>query len=247
MEVTAIQGELQSMKYIVPIMFCMALALPSLPVLAAADMSCVKGDCKKTDPAKEAEKEMNKAAGIDVPIEAPVEQPAEGAAQPSQPAATAKALSPMKPDDAIREVQDAVSREASQRAGGTSYATGYAPSTQSGSCSPFDAAQRAFRDRITAEQRKHEAAQKPIADKVTDAQRFHIEEQLRISKVVTDNSLVHQARQKEVSAASAEYQRRLKEEGLVLRQRLADYAEELKPQQDKLRCLTFEQMVQMRK
>lgn len=234
------------MKYIVPIMFCMAVALPSLPVLAAADMSCVKGDCKKTDPAKEAEKEMNKAAGIETPIEAPVEQPADAEPQPSQPAATAKALTPMQPDDAIREVQQAVSKETSQRAGGASYATGFNPSSQMTSCSPFDAQQKSFRDRITAEQKKHEAQQKPIADKVTDGARLHIEEQLRISKVIAEGAAKHQARQKDVMAASADYQRKLKEEGLVIRQRLADYAEELKPTQDALRCLSHEQIMKRR-
>lgn len=220
------------MRQLVPVLFCLAaLALP--PAAHAAgkpDMSCVKGDCKKTDPAIEAAKEMNKAAGLpaNTNIDAPVES--------ARPALDSRAMMP--PDAAIREVQDAVNRESRQRSLAGSSASAYNFSGQSESCSPYKADQEAMRQKFANLAQQREPEQRVIGEKITAQQRMHIEDQLRIRQILNDSVAAHNVQQRQQEAQSAAYQQKVAAEGVVINEKIAANVRAHQETQLKLRCLT---------
>lgn len=219
------------MKYAFPFLVLMAFALPLPAAAQKADMSCVKGDCKKTDPAKEAEKEMHKAAGVDIPIEAPVQ----GAAEPVKTPPV-----PMGADDAIQEIQAAVAKEDASRPPSLPDAPIRTSPPGTPSCHPFAQNQRDVGAKIDSAVAAHTAEQKRISDKVADAVRGHKEEQIRISREITASADANQKRQAVIAAEHAEYQRKLKEDGLVVRDKLAANVAEHRGRYTQLRCLPYE-------
>ncbi len=233
------------MKYLIPVLFLISFAMP-MPAHAAgkADMSCVKGDCKKTDPAKEAEKEMNKAAGGETSADIPIEAPVESAAP-----LTPKPVTPMQAADAIKEIEQAIEKETVQksispRTGSGSVAL--SPSTQSPSCAPFAQQQTAVREKITGFAEQHQIEQKIISDKIMEGVMLHKAEQSRISQLIADGVTEHKAQQPIESAKSTDYQRQLREEGVAFNEKLAANVLQHQQEQPPLRCLTEEQFANFR-
>lgn len=223
------------MKYLIPFMFLLAFAMPLPAHAQKADPACVLDNCPKTDPAQEAEKEMSKGAGIQVPIEAPVE----GAAAP-------KPVTPMQANEAIREIEQAIAKETIDQKiseGGLSRPAALRPSGQTPSCAPLVQNQKEVAEKVLKNEAHHVDEQKRINNAILDGIRHHKEEQLRIGQVLKDATALHAKGQQEQMAASVEYQRRLKEEGLVIREKLASNVRQHKEEGIPLRCLTTEKLM----
>lgn len=219
------------MKYLIPIMFLVAFAMPLPAQAQKPDPSCVKGDCPKTDPAREAEKEMHQAAGTPGPIEAPVEE-----------AASPKPVTPMQASEAIKEIEQAIAKETVEQKI-TSGASGASYSGQTPSCAPFAPNQQEVGAKIRKNEELHFDEQKVINEKILTGIRHHLEEQVRIGGILNNATAKHAQEQQVQMASSAAYQRQLREEGRVISDKLAAKVRQHKEEGLALRCLTTEKMM----
>ena len=229
------------MKYALPVLAALALAIPATAMAAKPDMSCVKGDCKKTDPAAAAAQEMYKAAGqeapVDIPVEAPVATPQESAAALPPPAPDESKidtnLGNMSPNSAISEIAKAVDRDLANR-----MSTPVTPTGQQESCGGFKAGQEAQRTNpYTAELQRGwlENRQKIEA---YGAQLKEEQLAMRQKMVAYDEEL--KAQQAKTVADHVRYSEELKQAQLAMRQKMVAYDEELKVRQQLMRCPTPE-------
>jgi hypothetical protein len=235
-----IQSE-AAMKYALPVLVALALAIPATAMAAKPDMSCVKGDCKKTDPAAAAAQEMYKAAGqeppVDIPVDAPVATPEEKDPSLSQLAPWkphfGKDLGNMPPDSAISEIAKAVDRDLANR-----MSAPVTPTGQQESCGGFKAGQEAQRTNpYTAELQRSwlENRQKIEA---YGAQLKEEQLAMRQKMVAYDEEL--KAQQANTVAEHVRYSEELKQAQLAMRQKMVAYDEELKVRQQLMRCPTPE-------
>lgn len=223
------------MKYALPLLVALALALPASAMAAKPDMSCVKGDCKKTDPAAAATQEMYKAAGqeapADIPVDAPVATPEETAASLPPPAPDESKidtnLGNMSPNAAISAIANAVDSDMAHR---------MTPPKISGqeTCGGFKAGQEAQRTHpYTAELQRGWATnrEKIIAYGAQLKEAQMAERQKTIAQGQELN-----ARQAATIAEHVSYSEQLKQRQLEMRQQMVAYDEELKVRQQLMRC-----------
>ncbi len=226
------------MKYALSVLVALALVIPATAMAAKPDMSCVKGDCKKTDPAAAATQEMYKAAGqeapADIPVEAPVATPQESAAALPPPAPDESKidtnLGNMSPNSAISEIAKAVDKDLATRM--------TTPATPLGqeSCGGFKAGQEAQRTNpYTAELQRGwlENREKIVA---YGAQLKEEQLAMRQRMVAAEDDL--REKQAATVAAHVQYANELKQAQLDMRQRMVAYDDELKVRQQLMRCPT---------
>ncbi|HYD17265.1 MAG TPA: hypothetical protein VEF76_02160 [Patescibacteria group bacterium] len=218
------------MKYAIPLLFALALAAPLNARAAKLDMSCVKGDCKKTDPAAAAAAEMNKAAGI--PIEAPVATPEETDRRPAPAAAAempppAPNLGDMPPDSAISEIARAVEHDNSVRMSG--------PGTAGAeTCGGFKAEQEAQRTHpYTGELQRGWLENRA---KIVAYGAELRESQLAVRQKMIAYGDELKAAQASQIAAHVSYHEQLVQEQLAVRAKSVAYGEELQIRQQLMRC-----------
>lgn len=227
------------MKYALPVLVALALALPAAAMAAKPDMSCVKGDCKKTDPAAAATQEMYKAAGQDIPdipVEAPVATPDETSAAKLPPPAPDVSkidtnLGNMSPNSAISEIAKAVDRDEANR---------MAPAATVGqeTCSGFKAQLEAQRTHpYTAELQRGWATNR---EKIIAYGAELKEAQLAQRQKTIAQGEELRARQAATVAEHVSYSEQLKQRQLEMRQQMVAYDEELKVRQQLMRCPTPE-------
>lgn len=240
------------MKYAFPVLVALALAAPATALSGTAmaakpDMSCVKGDCKKTDPAAVATQEMLKAAGheapADIPVEAPVATPQESAASLPPPAPDESKidtnLGNMSPNSAISEIAKAVDKDLATRMS--------TPTKQTGqeSCGGFKEGQEAQRTHpYTAElQRGWLENRKKI--EAYGAQLKEEQLAMRQKMVAYDDEL--KAQQAKTVADHVRYSEELKQSQLAMRQKMIAFDDELKVRQQLMRCPTPEMYIRKSK
>ncbi len=222
------------MKYALPVLVALALALPVSAMAAKPDMSCVKGDCKKTDPAAAATQEMYKAAGQDIPAEATVATPEESAAALPPPAPDVSKidtnLGNMSPNSAISEIAKAVDKDLATRM--------TVPATPMGqeSCGGFKAGQEAQRTNpYTAELQRGWLENR---EKIVAYGAQLKEEQLAMRQRMNAAEDELRASQAKTVADHVKYANELKQAQLEMRQRMVAYDDELKVRQQLMRCPT---------
>ena len=233
------------MKYALPVLVALALVLPAPAMAAKPDMSCVKGDCKKTDPAAAATQEMYKAAGQDVPdisVEAPVATPEETSAAKPEETSAAKLppaapdvskidtnLGNMSPNSAISEIGKAVDRDMANR---------MAPAATVGqeTCSGFKAGLEAQRTNpYTGELQRGWATNRELI--VAYGAQLKEAQLAERQRTIAQNEELA-ARQAATVAEHVSYSDQLKQRQLEMRQQMVAYDEELKVRQQLMRCPT---------
>lgn len=226
------------MKYALPVLAALALAIPATAMAAKPDMSCVKGDCKKTDPAALATQEMYKAAGQqppDIPVEAPVATPEEttSAAKLPPPAPDESRIDTnlgyMSPNSAISEIAKAVERDEANRMV-TPAIVGQE------TCSGFKAQMEAQRTHpYTAELQRGWATNREKIVAYGDQLR---QEQLAVRQKTIAYGAELNAEQERNIADHVRYSNELAHRGLEMRQQMLAYEDELKVRQQLMRCPT---------
>lgn len=226
------------MKFALSVIVAFALAIPATAMAAKPDMSCVKGDCKKTDPAAAATQEMYKAAGQeapDIPVEAPVATPEEtSAAAKLPPPAPDESkidtnLGNMSPNSAISAIAKAVERDEATR-------MNPAPASGQETCGGFKAQQEAQRTHpYTAELQRGWATNR---EKIVAYGEQLRQEQLAMRQKMVAYEDELRTAQANTVADHVKYSDELKQRQLEMRQQMLAYDEELKVRQQLMRCPT---------